>query len=163
MGRKFGLSWGARLMTLSVVALLLCFGLCNYGTPFLETGTPIQDKLQSGGLLAFVLAVVLFITGAIIMAFGRKSEGQWPMKAPWHDQTGLAKLLAILLTILGIGLGLCGATFLGLGLSEQGVKSVAVAVYMVEAAIVLLSFAGLAIVSVILVVREIVRSIQSKK
>lgn len=27
------------------------------------------------------------------------------MKAPWHDRTGLAKLLAIFLTALGVGWG----------------------------------------------------------
>ncbi|WP_263375680.1 hypothetical protein [Granulicella aggregans] len=33
------------------------------------------------------------------------------MKTPWTDKTGLAKLVAILATILLISLGLCGANF----------------------------------------------------
>ena len=33
------------------------------------------------------------------------------MKLPWQNQTGLAKLAAILATILLVALGLCGANF----------------------------------------------------
>jgi hypothetical protein len=86
------------------------------------------------------------------------------MKAPWHDRTGLAKLLAIFLTALGVGLGLCGVTFVAFGLwPSAGAEDAMVVVAFVEAGIVALSFAGLVIVSVILVVRDIVRGIQSRK
>lgn len=33
------------------------------------------------------------------------------MKMPWVDKTGLAKTAALLATIFGIGIGLCGANF----------------------------------------------------
>ena len=33
------------------------------------------------------------------------------MKMPWHNQTGLTKLAAILATTLGIAIGLCGVNF----------------------------------------------------
>jgi hypothetical protein len=85
------------------------------------------------------------------------------MKAPWHDRTGLAKLLAIFLTGSRGGLGLCGVTFVGFALWPSAGAEDAMVVAFVEAGIVALSFTGLVIVSVILVVRDIVRGIQSRK
>jgi hypothetical protein len=34
------------------------------------------------------------------------------MKAPWTNKTGLAKLLAIFATLLGVSFGLCGVNFI---------------------------------------------------
>jgi hypothetical protein len=89
------------------------------------------------------------------------------MKMPWHDQTGLAKAAALLATIFGLGVGLCGANFVAvIALVPMGGPSgptgfqawisgtLAITAY-VELAAIVLSALGLVVVGLIAIARGI--------
>jgi hypothetical protein len=92
------------------------------------------------------------------------------MNAPSRHKTGLAKVTAFLLTTLLVGLGLCGANYVGFftsGLLSGSVGNVLASALLVlgvvEAAIIGLSIAGLVVVAAVMVIRDIVLRVQSKK
>ncbi len=62
-------SWslGAKLVTASVVGLLLTFGLCSVGTPFEGHGTPAQDFAASAGLVLFLSSATMFLVGLLAL------------------------------------------------------------------------------------------------
>jgi len=89
------------------------------------------------------------------------------MKMPWHDQTGLAKAAALLATIFGIGIGLCGANFVAViafvpmggpsgptGFRAWVSGTLAITAYL-ELAAMVLSALGLGVVGLVAVVRSI--------
>jgi hypothetical protein len=89
------------------------------------------------------------------------------MKMPWHDQTGLAKAAALLATIFGIGIGLCGANFVAvmmfvpmggpsgpMGLRAWAIGALTVTAWLELAAIVL-SALGLVVVGFVTIARAI--------
>ncbi len=88
------------------------------------------------------------------------------MKMPWHNQTGLAKLAAILATVLGIALGLCGANFVAVmkfAVGRPGAPSsistwvgqgLMVTAYL-ELALMILSAAGLIVIALVAIIRAI--------
>ena len=89
------------------------------------------------------------------------------MKVPWHDQTGLAKVAALLATIFGIGIGLCGANFVAViafvpmggpsgptGFRAWVSGALAITAYLELAAIVL-SALGLVIIGLVAIARGI--------
>jgi hypothetical protein len=92
------------------------------------------------------------------------------MKMPWHNQTGLAKAAALLATIFGVAVGLCGANFVAvITLVPVGGSSgptgfrgwisniLGVTAY-IELAAMILSAAGLVVLGVVATVRAIARS-----
>ena len=86
------------------------------------------------------------------------------MSAPWSSKTGLAKAAAVLATIFGISLGLCGATSLALSaLSVTGRSFFATALWMIETAGLVLSALGLLVVGIIAVGKGILQRISSLK
>ena len=83
--------------------------------------------------------------------------------APWANKTGLAKATAILATVLGVSLGLCGMNFFavisfaGSSWFSGGVTFLAVAGW-IELAAIALSFVGLIVVGVMAAVRAVTGS-----
>jgi hypothetical protein len=89
------------------------------------------------------------------------------MKMPWVDKTGLAKATALLATIFGIGIGLCGANFVAVimfvpmggpagptGFRDFVSGTLAITAYLELAAIVL-SALGLVVIGLIAIIRAI--------
>ncbi len=91
------------------------------------------------------------------------------MKMPWHDKTGIAKAAALLATIFGIAVGLCGANFaafiilvpIGGSSGPTGFRGwvgniLGVTAY-IELAAMILSAAGLIVLAAVAMVRSITR------
>jgi hypothetical protein len=86
------------------------------------------------------------------------------MQLPWRNQTGLAKLAAILAAVLGIAFGLCGANFVAVmkfvpfrGPTATPVwvsRGLMVTAYL-ELAVMILSAAGLILIGAIAITRAI--------
>jgi len=75
-------------------------------------------------------------------------EGRWGLRMAWTGKSGLAKAAAVLATILGISLGLCGLNFIAV-LHVQGDSSFLLLTAYMELAGILLGAFGLLIVLVI--------------
>jgi hypothetical protein len=72
MPRKSGWTLGGKLVTFAVVAFLLSIGLCSQGS--FEVGTPFRRDLTAGGIYALLAAVVLLISGCIVLVIERIHE-----------------------------------------------------------------------------------------
>lgn len=84
------------------------------------------------------------------------------MRAPWANKTGLAKVATILACIFGISTGLCGVTGVvgKASFGHDSVVSVMTAIGMVELAAMILSFAGLIVVVILWLIRELLNLIR---
>ena len=51
----------AKAGTAAIVGILLTVGLCKAGTPFMSSGTPLRDGLQTAGLVTFIVTVVCVV------------------------------------------------------------------------------------------------------
>jgi len=70
-------SLGAKLLTGSVVCMLLAIGLCATGTPFMGHGTSASDFLSGAGLVALLVAGTLFLSAIVAFVAARfKDDGQ---------------------------------------------------------------------------------------
>ena len=81
------------------------------------------------------------------------------MKTPWANEIGLARLIAIFASALGIATGLCGLNFLGL-ISLGGNRHPAVVSFLAFAAyaellVMAVSFVALIILAVVYIVRTL--------
>ena len=88
------------------------------------------------------------------------------MKMPWQDKTGLAKAATVLVVILLISLGLCGANFVAVlgfvgvneggssGASKQALSGVLTVAGVLELAGIALSLCGLVVVGILAVVKS---------
>jgi hypothetical protein len=74
MSRFAQWSLGAKMLTVSVVCLLLTFGLCSVGTPFMGQGSRFQDFAAGAGIITFLVFVILLLAGivALIVQAARK-------------------------------------------------------------------------------------------
>jgi hypothetical protein len=82
------------------------------------------------------------------------------MKMPWQDTTGLAQAFAILASTLTISLGLCGVNavlYSSTRFPGSGLASLFMFTGMAETIGIVLSSAGLLILTIVWIVREIVR------
>ncbi|MDP9050981.1 MAG: hypothetical protein M3O31_09730 [Acidobacteriota bacterium] len=77
------------------------------------------------------------------------------MYKPWENKSGLAKALAILATVLGISLGLCGANYAVMIVTHSAIDGFLVTTGMVELIGILGSIIGLIVVAIIAIVRSL--------